>query len=187
MSHKSLAILSALAAIVALFAFAISHQQQLEKERLAEITSDWAQKNYQELKRNGRTDTSINSPEHMLLVANDAECAQRLTYVHFDMTDLNASEFSLVQKFSNLKKLSFYDCDGINTLLGYVANMPSVNEVHFDYMRPSDELLKRLGAFPNLKRLLFNYIDSGDLEAIKRALPNVQVEIYDESRAAIQP
>lgn len=187
MSRKSLAILIAVAAVVALILFEISHQQRLEEERLAKIVSKWAQKNYQELKRNGRTDTSINSPEHMLLVANDSECAQRLTYLHFDMTDLNASAFSLVQKFPNIRKLSFYDCEGITTLLGYAANMPSVTEIHFDYMRPSDELLKRLAAIPNLRRLFFNDADKGELEEFRRALPNVQVEIYSESRDKIRP
>ena len=111
--------------------------------------------------------------------------AQRLAYVHFDMTNLNASEFSLVQKLPNVKKMSFYNCDGITTLLGYAANMPSVTEIHFDYIRPSDELLKRLSSIPNLKKLIFNDADKGDLDLFKRALPNVKVEIYDESQESI--
>ena len=184
MKRKSLAIVGffAFAAIIALVAVEIPHQQRLAKEHLAKMESEWARRNYQELKSNGRSYTSIISPENMLLVANDPECAQRLTYVHFDMTDLKAPEFSLVQKLPNLKTISFYDCESIPTLLGYAANMPSVSVIHFDYMPPHDEILKALTSMPSLKRLLFNDAADGELEVFRRALPNVHVDIYDASR-----
>jgi hypothetical protein len=183
-SGKSLAIFGLLifAAVVVLVAVVIPRQQRLANEKLAKMRSEWAQKYYQELKTNGRSYTSIISPEHMVLLANDPECAQRLTYVHFDMTDLKAPDFSLVQKLPNVRTISFYDCDGITTLLGYTANMPSVNVIHFDYMKPYDELLKELASIPNLKRLLFNDADNGELDVFRHALPNVQIDIYDESR-----
>ncbi|MFO0790280.1 MAG: hypothetical protein U0805_12575 [Pirellulales bacterium] len=98
------------------------------------------------------------------------------------MTDLKAPEFSLVQKLPNLKTISFYDCESIPTLLGYAANMPSVSVIHFDYMPPHDEILKALASIPSLKRLLFNDAADGELEVFRRALPNVQVDIYDETR-----
>src|SRR4051812_39390270 len=112
MSRKPLTVLLTIVAIVALMAFGIVQQQRLAKEQLAKMQSEWAQKNYQELKTNGGSHTSIISPENMLLVANDPECAQRLTYVHLDMTNLNAPEFALVQKLLNVRTISFYDCDG---------------------------------------------------------------------------
>jgi hypothetical protein len=182
MSRKPLAILLTVVAIVALMAFGIMHQQRVAKEQLAKMQSEWAQKNYQQLKTNGKSYTSIILPENMLLVANDPECAQRLTYVHLDMTNLKAPEFALVQKLPNVRTISFYDCEGITTLLGYVANMPSVNVIHFDYMQPCDEVLKRLASIPTLKRLLFNDIEDNNLEIFRQALPNVQVDIYDETR-----
>lgn len=116
----------------------------------------------------------------MALVANDPDCAQRLTYIHFDWTNLEAPEFSQVQKLPNIKTISFYDCEGVPTLLGYAAKMPSVEVIHFDYERPYDALIKGLASIPNLKTLLFNNLDIAELDVFRRALPNVRVDHYDK-------
>lgn len=171
-----------LVTIVSIIAIAAVVISKLARDTHAKIEHEWSLKHYQELKTNSKSYTSIMSPENMRLVANDPECAQRLTYVHFDMTDLKAPEFALIQKLPNVKTISFYDCDGITTLLGYAANMPSVNVIHFDYMPPFDEILKALALIPSLKRLLFNDTVDGELEVFRSALPNVQVDIYDEKK-----
>ncbi len=105
---------------------------------------------------------------------------RKLTYVHFDMTDLIAPEFRQVQKLQNVTEISFYDCEGVETLLGYAANMPSVNKIDFSYARPSESLIKRLASIPNLETIRFNDEDNGDLDIFKHALPHVHFEVGDD-------
>jgi hypothetical protein len=172
--------LIAFAAIAAFFAVEIPRQQRLMSKARAKAMHERALQYFQELKSNGKRFPVIDSPELMLMIANDPACAQQLTYVHFDMTDLNAPEFEQIQKLPNVAKISFYDCEGITTLLGYASNMPSVNEVHFDYIRPSDELLQRLASIPNLKTLTFNDTEKDELGVFEHGLPHVKVQIYDQ-------
>ena len=149
-------------------------------EARANAAHERAQKHFQELKNSDKQYPSIDSPELMSMVASDLECASQLTYVHFDMTDLNAPEFQQISKLPNVKVISFYDCEGIETLLGHAANMPSVNKIYFFCARPSDGLLKKLAAIPNLKTVKFNDVSDGDLDIFKRALPRLHFEVGDD-------
>jgi hypothetical protein len=181
-SRRKLVIIGfvAIAAITVLIAVEIPRQQRLMKEARAEAEHEWAQKYFQELKSGDKRYPMINSPELMSMIANDPDCASQLTYVHFDMADLNAQEFQQIQKLQNVSVISFYDCEGIETLLGYAANMPAVNKIYFYCARPSDGLLKRLASIPNLKTIKFNDVFDGDLDIFKRALPNVHFEVGDD-------
>jgi hypothetical protein len=179
MSRRALFIIGfvAFAAIVAFLAVDIRRQQ---REAHAKIDHERAQKYYEQLKKGEQKYPMINSAELMSMVANDSDCASKLTYVHFDMTDLNAPEFQQIQKLQNVAVISFYDCEGVETLLGYAENMPSVSKIYFYCARPSDGLLKQLGSIPNLKTIKFNDVFEGDLDIFKRALPHVHFEVGDD-------
>jgi hypothetical protein len=166
----------AFAVIIVLIMEEIARQQRA----IEETKHERAQKHFQELKNGDEKNPMIDSPELMSLVANDPACARKLTYVHFDMTDLNAPEFQQVQKLQNVTEISFYDCEGVETLFGYVANMPSVNKVDFFYARPTESLLNRLASIPNLKTIKFEDIENRYLDAFKRALQHVHFEVGDD-------
>jgi hypothetical protein len=181
-SRRTLLIIGfiAIAAIVVLIAVEIPRQRRLMREARAKTEHERAENYFQGLKSGDKKYPMINSPELMSMIASDPDCARQLTYVHFDMTDLNAPEFQRIPKLQNVAVISFYDCEGVETLLGYAANMPSVNKIYFFCARPSDGLLKRLASIPNLKTVKFNDVFEGDLDIFKRALPHVQFEVGDD-------
>ena len=174
----------AFVAIVVLIAVAIPWQRRLVREAHAKAVHERAQKHFKELKSGDEKYPMIDSPELMSLVANDpAFTGGGFTYVPFDMTDLHAPGFQQIQNLQNLTEISFYDCEGVETILGYAANMPSVNKIDFYCARPSDSLIKRLASIPNLKTIKFNdvdNVDNGDLDIFKHALPHVHFDVGDD-------
>jgi hypothetical protein len=180
---RLICILIFFAAITALIGIEIPRQRQLLTEAREKAKHERAQKHFQELKELRSADKSypfIDSPELMSMIATDPECARRLTYAHFDMTDLNAPEFQQISKLINVKVISFYDCEGVETLLRQAANMPSINKIYFYYAKPSDALLKNLASIQNLKTVKFNDISEGDLDIFKRTLPHIHFEVGDD-------
>jgi hypothetical protein len=168
------------AVIMLIAAIEIPRQQRLLREARDRAKHERAQNAFQVLKGGSVKYPVIDSPELMSMIANDPPCALQLTYVHFDATDLNASEFQQFQKLHNVTVISFYDCEGIESLLGYAANMPSVNKIYFFCARPTDSLLKQLASIPNLKTIKFNDVFDGDLDIFRRALPHMHFEVGDD-------
>lgn len=167
-------------AFVAFLAVLIPYERRLARESTARFQHELAIDYFQRLKQGETQYPSIISPELMSTVANDTDIVPQLNYMHFDNTDLNAPEFKRIQEFPNIKVISFYDCEGEYTLLGYAANMPSVNKIYFWCARPSEDLLRLLKAIPNLKIVKFNDVEEDDLVVFKRALPQIQFEVGDD-------
>jgi hypothetical protein len=163
-------------AFLAAVALLIAETTRQEREARAKHEHEQALRYYEQLKKGEEKYPMINSPELMSMVANDPDCASKLTYIHFDMTDLNAPEYRQVQKLTNVAEISFYDCEGVETLLGYASSMPSVEKVAFPYARASDELVKRLAAIPSLKTLKITDCVQEEVDKFKIALPHLRFE-----------
>jgi len=172
--------LAVFATIIGLLVVAVQRQQVLVEERRVQREHERALKAFEDIKSKSQTYAMVFSPELLVMLASDPDCARNLTYIHFDMTDLNEPGFEQVRKFPNLNKLSFYDCRGVDKLLGYASELQSVNEVYFDYIQTTDELIHRLGALPNLKTVKFNYAETVQIDAFARALPNAKIRIADD-------
>jgi hypothetical protein len=186
LSNRSLwisGLLLFIAIIVFVAVFEIPRQRKASQEWLKGKQHEMAVKNFEDLKSGDKTFAHIFLPGLMPMIAQDPELVARITHLHFDMMDLTSPEFQQIQKFPNVSTLGFYDCTGIETFLKVVANMQSVTQLNFYYLHPTAERLKLLAAIPALKKLRFNDLGAGELDIYSRALPNVDVAIYEDQAA----
>jgi hypothetical protein len=82
-----------------------------------------------------------------------------------------------------VKRIVFYSCGGADDLLHAMKGMPSVEDLYFEVSGLSDDGVRVLGTFPNLKKVHFEQVIDREREKLLRdTLPGVEVEIpYPEA------
>jgi len=176
-----IAVLVAVAVIVAGGAM-IAAAQKSSRLALQRKMAAWATERFQKVKAgdDGSHTAVFLDPLLIEMLANDADCVANLTTLNLDMVDLNSPQSDAAGKLVNVKKVSFYDCDGRRRLLTAMTGLESIEEVSFDTTVTDDEV-RLLGTFPNLRRVHFPWVNSPAREKLIRdTLPGVEIQIDEE-------
>jgi hypothetical protein len=126
---------------------------------------------------------TIFDPLLLEMLASDTDCVANLTTLCFSMADLSSREVASAGKLVNVKKIVFYSCHGADDVLTAMQGLPSVEELYFEVSGISDDGVRRLAAFPNLRNVRFEQvIDEQREDLLRETLPGVVIEIpYPEA------
>lgn len=142
------------------------------KRRAAELAEDF---------ENARGDAEVHvflDPTLLVMLADDPDSVKILTELDLSMVDFRDRDMAAVSKLSNVKRVYAYSCHGIENLLSAMQGLPAVEELHFDTTLLSDEGIKLLATFPNLKKVRFNYVAEQErVDLLKSTIPHVPLEI----------
>lgn len=122
----------------------------------------------------------FQDPRLIEMLAGDDDCIKNLKRLNLSSVDLNGPQTASAGKLVNVNKIAFYDCVGPEELLKAMKGSPSVEELSFDTTLVSDDGVRMLATFPNLKKVYFSYVNEQSREKLLReTLPGVEIEIEE--------
>lgn len=169
-----------ISAITALVVVYIQHENRRWREAYAKERLQRDQKEFDKVKA-GSAEVSVFSPDLIVMLANDPDCIRNLKSVRLCFDDLSTPGYEQLHKLSNVHYISFDESRGVDTILPVVKDMPSVDSLYFYVVAMTDNIQSQLAAIPTLKKVRHGSIERKDAEALARKLPNVLVEIDDDS------
>lgn len=114
------------------------------------------------------------------MLAADPKCVANLKTLRLDMADLSGPETAAASKLVNVRRISFYNCTAANNLIAVMQGSSAVEEIRFEVTSLSDDGVRLLGTFPNLRRVHFQQIvDAERVKLLRRSLPGVELELPD--------
>jgi len=127
--------------------------------------------------QSGRSDVSVSDAALIEMFANDPKCVETLTLVHFFAADLSDPRFRRVADLVNVNEMGFYDCENADNVLAVSKDMNSIQTLSFEVTRISDQSLRSLAEYPNLKKIRFEQVMADKTIAwLNELLPNVNVK-----------
>lgn len=93
------------------------------------------------------------------------------------MTDLADSRFRRLAELNNVVHVGFYECQNADNVLLVAKDMDSIQSIRFEATRISDQALRSLGEFPDLRKVHFEQVVADEtIEWLNELLPNTTVE-----------
>lgn len=175
-----LIVLAGVSAVVVLIAISLygsylsSIAESQRKQRAREVES------YQQVKAGESQVMVYRTPEILEMLAADPDCVRSLDSVYLFLCDLSDPRYEVLTKLTNVDDIGIYDCEGIDDFLKHIAGIESLESIYFESIRIEGNMLKRLGAFPNLTRVHFERrLDVPEVQQLRQSLPNVKIEYTD--------
>jgi hypothetical protein len=163
----------------ALFAYELHYSERRRSEEHGRLEHQRAAKAFAKVK-SGATDVAINSPELIVMLANDKDCINNLRSIYFFMAVMSDPRYAQTANLTNVADISFYDCNDLDRFLVTINGMPSLTTLYFESVKLDDDILKSLRSFPNLKKVQFDQIlDQHQIEVLAKEVPNVIAEGVD--------
>jgi hypothetical protein len=130
--------------------------------------------------------TVYGTPEILEMLVADPDCIRNLHSIGFFICDLGDPRYEVITKLTNVDDIHVYDCHGIDDFLDNISGMESLKSVSFESVFTEGEMLKRLGAFPNLERLHFErQLDAPEVQALRQSLTHATIEYTDSQGKSI--
>lgn len=126
--------------------------------------------------KRGDRDVSIYQVETFVMLADDAECKDRVTSIAFWSCDLSDHRFHRVKELANVKNMHFYACQDVNKVLAAAADLESLEALSFDTIRASDVSPDLLANLSGLSKLHFDSVSGETIAELHERLPNVTIE-----------
>lgn len=173
-----IAIAIAVAVVVGIAAMMSTAQKAARRDSERKMT-EWRNEAFQKVKSgdDGSGVEVYRDPRLIEMLASDADCVANLTTLNLSMVDLNGPQTAAAVKLVNVKKILFYDCRGPESILTPMKGSGSIVEIGFDATLLSDDGVRLLAHFPNLKRVHFAWINEPAREKLLRdTLPGVEIQ-----------
>ncbi|HEX6962289.1 MAG TPA: hypothetical protein VF175_10510 [Lacipirellula sp.] len=120
---------------------------------------------------------TITDAETLVALASDPDCVANLKTLTLGMVDLSG-DVAAASKLINVERITLYDCQGADNLLAAMKGSPVVEQIHVEVSRLSDEGVRLLATFPNLKKVrIEQVVNKARAELLRSTLPGVKVEI----------
>jgi hypothetical protein len=105
--------------------------------------------------------TFLTSPEPSFLedlVRDQPDIAAKITSINFSMSNVSDERFGVLKQFPHLAEIDFYDVpEGADSLLKRIAGMESITSLSFSKTLLSEDGVRAVASFPNLKQLSIDY------------------------------
>ena len=164
------------AAIVAVLFVAIKSARQQAAADMERRQQERREKAVQTV-LDGRTDVSVSDGELLTMLADNPQCANSITSIHFFMADVGGPEFARLDEFPSLTDVGFYDCSNADSLMPAASTLPQLESLFFEVTLLSDDSLELLAKFQRLKKVHFEQVmDDKTIAKLNELLPNVNVE-----------
>jgi hypothetical protein len=141
------------AVVVAGLVVAIRVQFQRSREELEREKAQWRQEALEKVRAGddgGKIHVFLDA-RLIEMLANDPVCVRNLKNLFCDMADLTGPQTAQAAKLVNVRTIGFYDCKGVDNLLAALRGMPSVEEISIEGGDLSDDGIRLMASFPNLR------------------------------------
>ena len=128
------------AAIVAVLFVAIKSARQQAAADMERRQQERREKAVQTV-LDGRTDVSVSDGELLTMLADNPQCANSITSIHFFMADVGGPEFARLDEFPSLTNVGFYDCSNADSLMPAASTLPQLESLFFEVTLLSDDSL----------------------------------------------
>jgi hypothetical protein len=116
-------------------------------------------------------------PKLTEMLASDPDCIANLKVLHLVSVDTSGPESAAAAKLVNVREVGFYGGNA-DPILAAMKGSPALEAVNFEVSGLSDEGVRTLATFPNLKKVLFQQIVAPEREVmLRKTLPGVVIEI----------
>lgn len=119
---SSVVILTLVVLGVAMWA-GISHLHEVERIDFERKKSEWRQKWFGDVK-GGKHYATIMDPKIIPMFANDLDCVQNITELHFSMVTIEPTDVPSIEQLVNVRHLMFYDTHGNDAVLDAAKTLP---------------------------------------------------------------
>jgi hypothetical protein len=167
----------ALVLIALLVVLAIRARKQVALQREA-MRAKWRQQAFDAAKAGNERPLIFGDAKAIEMLAGDADCIRNVTHLQLSNVSFENVDLSAAHKLVNVRSISFYDCAHTEKLFSAMRGMPSIEGIGWESTYVSDDGIRSLAEFPNLKRVRVEDIVSDARERLLReTLPGVALNI----------
>jgi hypothetical protein len=172
-------VLAIVAVLVTLALVARRHNAvQMEAMR-----AKWRQQAFDAAKAGNERPLIFGDAKAIEMLASDADCIRNVTHLQLSNVSFENVDLSAAHKLVNVRSISFYDCAHAEKLFSAMQGLPSVEGIGWESTYVSDDGIRSLAEFPNLKRVRVEDIVSDARERLLReSLPGVTLNIPNPER-----
>lgn len=157
------------------FVWTALHSAEEARRHREETLAAYARKEVARVK-SGEHAASLWNADQIRMLAADPDCVRNLATLHCMMDERTGPGVSELKKLVNVRHITFYSLD-TDQVLAAAKGMPSIEELSFSSTGPSDESIRSFAAFPNLKKLRFDFLDQQRERLIRETVPAVEIEL----------